>query len=202
MPFRSSASRSGFTLVEIMVVVAIILILIGITAGVMNGVKDAQNESLAKGEMEGIALGLDKFKTRYSDYPWVPSDDGEENAAALLKVLKGEVILRSSAGQVTLEGLEGGSALTDVALFKLDDDEERIIDPWGNPYQFFYVKQGSRDNHRKWSYPSFVLVSPGPDGELDNSDYVTGNLPNDTRSHFENGAPENADNMVYGYGSD
>jgi prepilin-type N-terminal cleavage/methylation domain-containing protein len=61
--------RSGFTLVELLTVIAIIGILVGlIVPAVMSGLKAARNTSMAMQTLT-LASALDKYKEKYGEYP-------------------------------------------------------------------------------------------------------------------------------------
>lgn len=190
-------TRSGFTLVEILVVMAIILILAGIVVGVQRGVYRSQSESKAKGEMQAIATALESYKQKYGDYPWVGSDlDGEE----LYDHLTGEDYMGvsgGSAGPQTRSGSETKRPILDVSQFSVVDSNNfdaannAILDPWGNPYRYYY-KAGTSST---WNYPGFILISVGPDGAMTSDGETTGSIPTRAEDYFTG---DNADNLVYG----
>lgn len=66
------AKRSGLTIVEILVVVAIISLLVGMLLPAVNKVKSMAKEAKQKVQFTAIELGLATFKNDYGDYP--PSD--------------------------------------------------------------------------------------------------------------------------------
>jgi len=66
------AKRSGLTVVEILVVVAIISLLVGLLLPAVSKVKSMAREAKQKVQFTAIGLGLATFKNDYGDYP--PSD--------------------------------------------------------------------------------------------------------------------------------
>ena len=66
------AKRSGLTIVEMLVVVAIISLLVGMLLPAVNKVKSMAREAKQKVQFTAIDLGLATFKNDYGDYP--PSD--------------------------------------------------------------------------------------------------------------------------------
>lgn len=66
--------RTGFTLVELLTVLAIIALLTGLLIPAMNMVRSVARETKQKAQLTSISLGLTAFKNDYGDYP--PSDLG------------------------------------------------------------------------------------------------------------------------------
>jgi len=64
--------KKGFTLVELLTVLAIIALLTGLLIPAMNMVRRVARETKQKAQLTTIALGLTAFKNDYGDYP--PSD--------------------------------------------------------------------------------------------------------------------------------
>ena len=52
-------------------VIAVILILAGITFGISRGVQNAQARAKAKAELAIISQSLEQYKSVNGDYPWV-----------------------------------------------------------------------------------------------------------------------------------
>lgn len=67
------AKRSGLTIVEILVVVAIISLLTGLLLPAVNKVKSMAKEAKQKVQFTVLGVGLETFKNDYGDYP--PSDN-------------------------------------------------------------------------------------------------------------------------------
>ncbi len=67
------AKRSGLTVVEILVVVAIISLLVGLLLPAVSKVKSMAREAKQKVQFTALGLGLETFKNDYGDYP--PSDN-------------------------------------------------------------------------------------------------------------------------------
>ena len=106
-------SQSGFSLLEVMFVIAIIGIMMGGMAAVFTGNDDKARVTLAKQDIMAMSQGLDLFKLDNRRYP--STDQGLD---ALVNAPDG-------ADNWAPNGY----------IKKLKDD------PWGNPYQ--YVSPGS-----------------------------------------------------------
>ncbi len=61
--------RTGFTLIELLVVIVIISILLALLLPAIVGAVRRTNEARVSAEINTIAMGLEKFKTTYGEYP-------------------------------------------------------------------------------------------------------------------------------------
>lgn len=192
-PHPTSSDRRhracGFTLIEILLVIAVIAILASITFGVSQGIQGAQNRARAKSELAVLAQSIEQFKLRLGDFPWTRGSEVPEQV--LLQALLGWKEFERTGGTTTMEDLDrvpdaGPKGFIDTAQFLVssaDDPSKELpadnttqpeglvfIDPWGNPYVYEY-----KDTDR-WENFGYVLYSTGPDGlhiPVDDSGVVT-----------------------------
>ncbi|MEO0509627.1 MAG: type II secretion system protein [Verrucomicrobiota bacterium] len=176
--------RAAFTLVELLMVIAVIGVLAGITFGISRGVQNAQASARAKAELASISQALEQFKVRYGDYPWVEETtdpDGDPvtlsnpNANALLKALigwtrlerNGQIVsmspdlLTQTEGFLDTSNLFLSSENGELPANGVPDEEIYILDPWGNPYVYIYDRSSAT-----WDNFGYVLMSSGPDGNV------------------------------------
>lgn len=167
--FPYNRSFAGFTLVEVLLVLSVILILGGITFGTAAGVQSARMKSIAKAEIALITEALFRFHASYGDYPITVGI--ENNAITLSKALLGWKIFQGNPAQmVDLKDVPPEGVTSFIELSKIlhegnlpNSDEiipsnVRFIDPWGNAYEYAYKES------KEWDNFSFVLYSKGPDG--------------------------------------
>lgn len=181
---RPTARRSGFTLVELLVVIAVIAILATISFGLFKAANDGRNKSKSKGEMQAIAMAAQSYRKTYGDFPACLSGRPERFRRDLLDQLVGRRLIR-----VTTPGtpptllpfdsttLPGGTTRQMRSFLSLGDvstnDDTQLtandwrgdnaacreyVDAWGNPYDYRYrVLTPAR--YAEWKSPNYLLVS-------------------------------------------
>lgn len=154
LPFRnpaiSSDRPSGFTLLELLAVIALVAVLTGIVIGVGHRAMESGRVSRAKAELAALSAVLETYKAVHGDYPRTA------DAAHLLQALIGR---RGPDYQAV-----AGRALLEVARFTLSGDpfaseSAVLLDPWDRPYFYAYKSPAGG-----WTNPAYVLGSAGPDG--------------------------------------
>jgi general secretion pathway protein G len=167
-------ARTGFTLLELLVVIGIIAVLTGLVIGVGRAASASGRNARARAELAALSVALDAYKLTYGDYPRT------DQTAHLLQSLIGK---RGPAYQpVTGRALiESAKFATAGALDPFTTESAELLDPWEHPYRYAYHSQ------TPWTNPSYVLYSVGPDGS-DTATLLTGGFP-------DTAATGNADNL-------
>jgi type II secretion system protein G len=98
--YRRRAQAHGFTLIELMVVVTIIVLLAGMTVAITTAVQNKARRSKTSALLKAIDNGLERYRTDNGDYPRPAEEDerGEVNgmsaktgpARALYQALSGD----------------------------------------------------------------------------------------------------------------
>lgn len=123
-----SRARRGFSLIEIMIVIAIIALLGGIVGFALFARYDEAQENVARVQMNTISDALKDFRRRFNRYP---TDD------------EGLAVLWSSAG---LENPE------DEDSWSPSLEEPIAEDPWGNEWGYRQQSEnGNEDTFDLWS---------------------------------------------------
>ncbi len=188
--------RRGFTLLELLAVIAIIAVLTGIVIGVGRRAAETARGARARAELAALSVALESYKRAYGDHPQTGAVPNQAEGPA--SDSDGPGILFNALGgkrgpRATLTPLDGRS-LVEFAKFALQNPASlpapggtsqianAFVDPWERRYLYAYKTGAS------WTNPSFVLWSAGPDGR-DSATLTTGGF-------MDLAAPENADNIV------
>jgi general secretion pathway protein G len=156
-------TRAGFTLVEILVVMAIIAILVGITIGVAGAVSSGSAEAKAKAEIGQLQIEIDLYKADRGTYPST-------------RVVSGLPTVDSGLYD-WFEGKYGADRIYETT--EVDPNGNYPVDPWGNPYIYIYQPANPF---------VFTIGSLGPDGVLrDAAGDVVPNTVDNVFDHFGNG---------------
>ena len=133
----------GFTLVELLVVIAILGILISLVTAGAQTARRRGAVTKAKTTIAALETAISMYQGDMGDYPTTGNED-------LVKALQDD------PGDVSWDG--------PYMEFKQDElKDDRLVDPWGNPYVYISVNGGSPEHRPK----SFDLWSFGPNGTDD-----------------------------------
>ncbi len=157
--------KTGFTIVELLVVLGIVALLTGLLVPALNVVRNTAREAKQKAQFSTIELGLSAFKNDYGDYPpsnWTPAELTGDYCGAqkLAEALLGWDLLGfhpSSAWRS--DGLDvGGGATTYDPAETRDVDSDGVPDSL-NERKGPYLELATTDAFRLGNIPA--LNKPG-----------------------------------------
>ena len=170
----SSSRHRGFTLVEMLASITIIVILAGLVVAGMDYVKEKQKRSTAEMQIKLLANACEEFKLDFGFYPG-RADNSPSDGKNMSNELFSDLYWDSNR--------DGSGPLNDsvqkIYLSDLDPEHNRqgwidgkgqaarILDPWRNEYRY---RKGSTAQS-----PDFDLWSPGKDGK---------SFPDDPKNKF------------------
>src|SRR5262245_41884927 len=118
----------GFTLVEMLVVIAIISILGGLTLAALSKARTTSKERAVEALLLKIKAALQRYEMDFQDYPPADGDmEGIAGAESLLRCLKTE--------------LKGGPYLDSSDIHVVDSNgngEMEICDEWRQPIRYIH----------------------------------------------------------------
>jgi type II secretion system protein G len=127
----TSANSKAFTLIELLIVIAVIAILVSIVLAVSSGVQEKGRRSKAEAEIAAVAAALESYKADNGDYPtngtYGSTNPGSANLVAAL--------MPTNSNKVYFE-------------FKQKYTNSRgWLDPWNfNNYHYNYATNGAANN--------------------------------------------------------
>ena len=150
----------GFTLIELITVISIILILMGLLFPAITGIKELAKKAQAKNDVTNIVTAVKAFYTEYGCYPGTPTSvaapllfagaDPSNSNGALLAQLTGTSATTGTANTRGIVFIEVPSAKSTTAP-KAGISGGIWYDPWGTPYcvgvDYSYVNQIPQSIH-------------------------------------------------------
>jgi len=120
MKIPTQLGRSAFTLIELLIVIAIIAILAGLGFGAVQGALNSSKRAQARNDVNQLAAAVKSYALEYGRLP----ESG--NVVAALTGGNPKVITFFEAKQAKGNPPKNG----------LDAGGTELLDPWGNPYTF------------------------------------------------------------------
>lgn len=129
----------GVTLIELLMVMAVISLLVGFGVWGLRSAQDAQSRALAKSQVTMIAAALEQFKSEVGSYP----PTGGVDKSGLTMLFNG-VTVNSSTGAITEvtdpTNAQYGPWLDpqgfSVEMNSSKTEVTKITDPWGNEFLY------------------------------------------------------------------
>lgn len=205
MTFPRSIRSAAFTLIEVLTVIAIIVVLMGLTVGIAGFARDKGARARAQSEIAALESALERYKIDMGGYPYSkeggdyetltdPDDVAEKLRGG--SPVNGDLRAASKELYYALSGFDPDDnkyVHKTYFTFPLNmlegvDDEDfdpedvtAVIDPWGNPYGYYLPSprqpNGDPPVAPMAKNPTFDLYSTA------NSDRKAGELNDDEAVH-------------------
>ncbi len=171
-PLRRS---TGFTLVELLTVIGIIVILAGLVLGISGYAQKKAAFSRAEAEIAAMEAALESYRADNGIYP---DTDAADDPQALYQALTGDGD-DQLGGSTASSGAENfgqqGKVYMELKENSQFNTEFEVIDPWGIPYHFESDPDGSANSNDIYNVATFDLWSSAgtADGTKDDNDDIT-----------------------------
>ncbi len=173
-PSLIRSRRQAFTLVEVMVVVAIIVILMSLVIGGVGYIETKRREEGAKVTIGRLNMALEQYKTNTG---LIPEDAKNPTLSSnqLYRVLfgdadndgktdEGAVVYYDDLDPNISKGQKGNR------LVEKRNNVYVILDPWGQPYRY---RRGFNEGNTNARNPDFDIWSIGKDGRNNTKDDIS-----------------------------
>jgi len=168
---RIRPGSKGFTLVELIVTISIIVILAGFVVGGMGYVEQKRAEEKAKVQIALLGKGIEEFKFDNGVYPTVPNENLTNLAQA--RANNNEIFQRLYLDGVKNQNIRIYLAELDPAgtgqgwITGSGDAATYITDPWGREYRFRPGVLANGSPNPAAMGPGFDIWSMGKDGRTE-----------------------------------
>lgn len=145
---RTPSRRSGFTLVEVLMVIMIIGVLTGLVLGIAGFASKKSAISKSEALHRQILFGLENFRSEWGQYPQIA---GQTNSA------DDQANFRNMFRMLYLDPRNDGNpnTLPFIEINDADVQNNTIVDSWANSFRYRCPGLKNKD--------SFDLYSIGPD---------------------------------------
>lgn len=171
--FGECRAPSAFTLIELLIVIAIIAILAGLAFPAMQGALGSGKKAQARNDIAQLVAAAKSFQLEYARLPVINQSGSDTTPAPNQDVLaaltssnvanpRGTVFFEPKQAKAGKGGLDGG-------VYK---------DPWGTAYQFFldFDYDGRIRRNNQTNFTTIIVESAGPDGSMNNTNDNLSNL--------------------------
>jgi prepilin-type N-terminal cleavage/methylation domain-containing protein len=126
---RANSRSSGFTLVEILVTMTIIVILVSLLLPAISSIRSSARRKQAAVQATAVVNAIKQYHNVYGEFPGQTKDDadGEVTPARVIEALR-----VNPRKMLFLE----------IAEIDMSEDDE-MLDPWGNPYVIVMDENGN-----------------------------------------------------------
>ena len=155
-------SRTGFTMIELLTVITVIMILAALVLGAAAYVSRKADEGRCQARMQTIKNALEEYKLDYGKYPQGTETTitGETTYNTLFKVLFSKPIVPPPTG-----GRPSGETRPYLSDTNFLNSSLQLVDPWGN-----YFRYKAPGTHNKTMYDLWPF---GPNSVDDSGNATT-----------------------------
>jgi len=146
----TQASHRGFSLIELLTVIAVLGILAAIIIPTVSGARDSANRAATKAQFNQWAAAMELYRQEYGFYPDIALN-GKVDTERFAAELTGQTLAGDSVRGSTNWGNRKGLSFYALSVGDLDEAGAELVDPFGN-------------------FDIAIRVDSNRDGRIDSSD--------------------------------
>lgn len=159
----------GFTLVEVMVVIMIIMILAGLTIGGLQFVNAKRDNNKAEIQINLLSRGIEEYKLDNGDYPGdenAGNSDGSTQTNMLFKALYYDGLIAGDDGTASIYLADLDPENDSQKWIEGSGASSKIIDPWKAEFRYRRGSDALNPDYDLWSMgKDGVTAGNGTDGK-------------------------------------
>jgi len=175
--YSRKGAKGGFSLLEVLVVVVIMMILAALSVGIYGWVEARKRDDLSKNQLNMLTMAVERY---YNDHQAYPKLDGklslESSSQALYAALYGDEDGDGNTDEgksVYLSELDPKGSGAKTKFVVKEGNGFIVMDPWGKPFRYrLGYDQLEQGDENAGENPDFDVWSAGKDGQDGTSDDV------------------------------
>ena len=173
---RNSKGSRGFSLIELMVVVGIMVVLAGLLIGSLPGIQTSINRGKVEAFIAELESGLSRYQIDNGAYPQNPISGDSADARDTAGIDGATILYKHLSGDWNLTGSAVDQANEDEKIYvnKLDFEGNKnskeprsiaiggdfmVVDSYGNPIRYLAQPPNIPENERKTFNPTYDIWS-------------------------------------------
>lgn len=173
-PLRCRIGNRGFSMIELMTVIGILILLAGILLAALPGIQNRVNRNRVETFMAELVAGLEEYKIDNGIYPQNPPNGNSLSARDNSGVIGSEILYKHLSGDFNEDGAVDFNENEEVYVSRLSYDENReskdprsmsvggkylVVDPFGDPFRYLAQPPNIDPKERLTRNPTFDLWS-------------------------------------------
>lgn len=190
-PLRYRVGNRGFSMIELMTVIGILILLAGILLAALPGIQNRVNRNRVETFMAELQAGLENYKIDNGIYPLNPPSGDSASARDTSGIIGSGVLYKHLSGDFNGDGEVDFDRNEEVYVSRLSFEENKsskdgrsmsvggeflVVDPYGDPFRYLAQPPNIAPSARLTRNPTFDLWSiagADPTNPAEQSSHIT-----------------------------